>query len=454
MWVVCDQAIVSLASFVATVIVGRACGREELGIYVLATTMFWLLAGIPNALAWTPFTARAPRMSSGRRAGYCGSVTIHTVLLTTILAAIFLVAGLLPEAWFGPSRWFSAMCLALVPFTLMMTLREHVRRLCMSQVAARDLLLLDGPIAMAQVALLLLLAHWGRLTATTALVAIAATCLISIVWLVGHRANFEFRSRRAAVHWSYNLQFGRWLLAHSIVWLLADSMYRWIVGWQHGLDGLGRFASAQAVVLFINPLLLTATNFGRALSANRLAAGGIEDLRRFTVQATLVLTLTAGIAFLALAMVGGPLVRLIFGDQYAGLGAVVATLCLGMLVRIAGLPVDASLAALRHGKAMFVAILVQLAVIIVAGIPLIARCGLTGVGYTMALAYGATAIVQWHTFLRHAAFESSSSVSGRFTEPSPSGRGQGEGALFAATGATPPAEQETACEVAALSPAS
>jgi hypothetical protein len=125
---------------------------------------------------------------------------------------------------------------------------------------------------------------------------------------------------------------------------------------------------------------------------------------------------------------------------------------------------------------MFVAILVQLAVIIVAGIPLIARCGLTGVGYTMALAYCATAIVQWHTFLRHAEFESSPcarghvrepspsgraqftgpSPSGReqFTEPSPSGRGQGEGALFAATGATPPAEQETACEIAALSPAS
>jgi O-antigen/teichoic acid export membrane protein len=400
LWVVCDQAVVSLASFATTVVVGRVCGRQELGIYVLATTTFWLLAGIPNALTWTPFTARSPQMSSARRAGYRGSITIHTVLLTVALAGVFQVIGLLPSSWFGQSGWFSAMCLALVPFILLMTLREHVRRICFSQVAARDLLVLDVPIAVAQLLLLLWLSHLGWLTANTALLAVAAACLIAVVWLFSHRAEFEFRPRRAAVHWSYNLQFGRWLLAVSIAWLLGDALYRWIVGWQFGLDGLGRFASAQAVVLFINPLLLTATNFGRALFANRLATGGIQDLRRMTIQATLLVTVVSGIAFLALAAVGGPLVRIIFGEQYGGTGGIVATLCLGMLVRFAGLPVDASLAALQQGRAMFAAIVVQLAVIVLAGIPLIARCGPNGVGYTMALAYGATAAVQWFSFLQ------------------------------------------------------
>jgi len=267
------------------------------------------------------------------------------VLLTLILAGVFQIAGLLPASWFGQSRWFSTMCLALVPSTAMMTLREHVRRLCLSQVAAREILALDAPIAFAQLLLLFWLAQSGRLSANTALLAVAAACLVCVVWLVAHRSEFKFRPSRAAIHWSYNLQFGRWLLAVSIAWLLADSFYRWIVGWQYVLDGLGRFASAQAVVLFINPLLLTATNFGRALSANRLATGGMPELRRFTFQATLLVTIIAGIAFLALAAVGGPLVRLIFGDQYGGLGGIVATLCLGMLVRIAGVPIDSSLAA-------------------------------------------------------------------------------------------------------------
>src|SRR5262245_23690244 len=399
-WIVGDQAVVSLSSFASTVIVGRVCGREELGIFVLATTMFWLLAGIPNALTRTPFTSRAPRMSSDRRAGYCGSITIHTVLLTLILAAVFGAAGMLPPAWFGQPRWFSTMCLALVPFTVMMTLREHVRRLCLSQVATREILLLDFPIAIAQLVLMLWLARSGQLTATSGLLAVGAACLVCVVWLIAHRAEFQFGRRRAAIHWSYNLQFGRWLLAVSIAWLLADSLYRWIVGWQYGLEGLGRFASAQAVVLFINPLLLTATNFGRALSANRLAKGGMSDLRRFTLQATVLVTIVGGLAFLALAIVGGPLVRILFGERFSGLGGIVATLCLGMLVRVAGVPIDASLAAMREGRTMFIAIIAQLAVVVVAGIPLIAQFGLNGVGYTMALAYGAAAAIQWRRFLQ------------------------------------------------------
>ena len=49
---------------------------------------------------------------------------------------------------------------------------------------------------------------------------------------------------------------------------------------------------------------------------------------------------------------------------------------------------------------MFIAILVQLGIVVVlAGIPLIARFGLNGVGYTMALAYSATAAIQWYWFL-------------------------------------------------------
>jgi O-antigen/teichoic acid export membrane protein len=399
-WVVADQAVVSLASFITTVIVGRVGGRTELGIFVLATTTFWLVTGIPNALTWTPYTSRAPRMPFGRRARYCGSITIHTALITATIATLFGLAGMLPSTWLGQSDWFSTMCLALVPFTLLMTLREHVRRMCMAQVAGHEMLSIDLPIAIAQLLFMLMLARSGLLTANRALVAVAAACLFAAVWFVRHRNELDFRQVSTRLHWSYNLQFGRWLLGVSLVWLLTDSLYRWIVGWQYGLDGLGRFASAQAVVLFINPLLLTASNFGRALSSNRLASGGMPELRRMTLQATLLLAVVAGCAFLALAIVGGPVVRLLFGEQFGGLGGVVATLCLGMLARIISVPIDASLAALQQGRAMFLAMIVQLVVVVCVGIPLIGQIGLNGVGYTMAIACTLSAAAEWYWFLQ------------------------------------------------------
>jgi O-antigen/teichoic acid export membrane protein len=400
LWVVGDQAVVSLAGFVTSVIIGRVCGREELGIYALGTTTFWLVAGIPNALAWTPYTSRVPRMAGSRRARYSGSVTIHVALITAAIAAALFLVGVLPASWFGQHNWIRTMCLALVPFTVLMTIREHVRRLCLSQVAVKDLLMLDAPVAAAQVLFLICLAHWGRLTANTAFLAVGAACLFAIVWLVGRRAECEYQPRRAAVHWTYNLQFGRWLLAVSLVWLVADALYRWIVGWQHGLDGLGRFASALAIVLFVNPFVISAVNLSRALSAIRYATGGIGRLRRFAMEATLLMAIAAGVPLLGVAIVGGPLVTLIFGDPFSGLGGVVATLCLGMFVRAIGVPIDACLSALREGRAMLVAMLAQLAVVVVAGVPLVASLGLNGVGYTMALAYGATAAVEWYALIR------------------------------------------------------
>jgi O-antigen/teichoic acid export membrane protein len=126
----------------------------------------------------------------------------------------------------------------------------------------------------------------------------------------------------------------------------------------------------------------------------------MHELRRVTIQGTLLVIGTAGIAFIFLAVVGGPLVRLIFGDQYSGLGSVVATLCLGMFARILVVPIDAALVTLRRGRAMFAATFVQLLVILGSGFPLIRWLGLDGVGYAMALSFGAAALIQWGVFLR------------------------------------------------------
>jgi O-antigen/teichoic acid export membrane protein len=202
---------------------------EALGVFVLAVTTFWLLAGIPNSLVWTPYTSRAPRMSPARRAGYAGSVTGHMAVITTVIAASLVVAALAPASWFGGNDWFATMCIALVPFSVMMMLREHVRRICLTHLHTSDLLMIDVPIGAIQILFMLLLAKWNLLTATTALLAIGLSCSAAAIWLVRHRHEFQWQRRRVGVHWSYNLQFGRWLLAVSLAWLLGDSAYRWIV---------------------------------------------------------------------------------------------------------------------------------------------------------------------------------------------------------------------------------
>jgi O-antigen/teichoic acid export membrane protein len=108
----------------------------------------------------------------------------------------------------------------------------------------------------------------------------------------------------------------------------------------------------------------------------------------------------AGLGFLALAIVGGPLVELVFGHRYAGLGSVVVTLCLGMFARVLVMPIDGAMVALARGRVMVVASIVRLALIVGAGVPLIAWLGLEGVGYAMALSAAGGAIIQWWDFAK------------------------------------------------------
>jgi O-antigen/teichoic acid export membrane protein len=399
-WVVTDQAVVSLASFLATVIVGRMCGRYELGVYGLAISIFWLAAGIPNALVWTPYTSRAARLPAGRRAVFAGSATVHALVIALAISAVVLLVGLVPALGISNSAWFGPMCLALVPFTVMMIVREHVRRISLANLQLGDLLLIDAPIAVTQLVILVWLANVGKLSAVTALLAIALASGGAVVWLARRRDRFQFDRERVMVHWGYNQRFGRWLLFVSIMWLLGDSSFRWLVGSLHGLESLGQFAAAQTMVLFINPFLLSANNLLQALASHHLAGSGSHELRRLVVRGTLMIAVWAGAAFLVLAAVGGPCVTLVFGHEYAGLGRVVATLCLGMFARFLAMPIEAAMVALEHGRWMLTAAVVRLSLIAGAGVPLIWWCGLEGVGYTMALSSAGGAAVQWILFSR------------------------------------------------------
>jgi O-antigen/teichoic acid export membrane protein len=373
-------------------------------VFGLAVSIFWLAAGIPNALVWTPYTARAAKLPPARRALFAGSTLLHSVLVALAVAmglagaAIVLMA--LPSDALRGSAWLVPMCWALVPFTIMMIVREHARRISLAHLQTSDLLAIDVPIAVVQLALLLMLAYSGALSAVTALLAIAAACGGAVIWLLRERARFRFQPERAAVHWSHNQRFGRWLLCVSLMWLLGDSSYRWLVVSLHGTEVLGQFAAAQNIVLILNPVLLTVTNLTQALSANCFAAAGLASLRRMAVRSTLLLAAWAGAALFAVALVGGPLVQFIFGDEYAGLGPVVATLCLGMFARIVAMPIDGALTALKRGRVMVIAGAVRLLIIVGAGVPLIAWLGLEGVGYAMALSAVAGAAVQWSNLLQ------------------------------------------------------
>jgi O-antigen/teichoic acid export membrane protein len=399
-WVISDQAIVSLASFLALPVVSHYGGQSALGVFGLAVSTFWLAVGIPNALVWLPYTARAPRLSAERRKLFAGSATIHVAIVALLLAAVAVAGGAVAYFFSSNGTWIASMCLALVPFTLMMIAREHARRLNLADLKVQDLLRIDVPNAVLQMLLLFALALFGMLSATTALLAVALACANTFTWFYRNRDRFVFHFRRSLLHWGYNQKFGRWLLVVAIAWFIGESSGRWMVGLFYGPALLGQFIAAQGIVMAINPLLLTINNLAQAMSSHGYARGGESQLRRMAARGTLLIALGTGAALIGLAMIGGPAVHFIFGDKYADLGPVVTSLCLGMFARMVAMPIEAAMVALQYGRTMVAAAIVRLVLIVGGGIPLIWWQGLEGVGYALAIGAAGAAILQWYVFMQ------------------------------------------------------
>ena len=399
-WGFVDQGVVSVASFAAAAIVGRVGGQDQLAVYSLAVSTFWLVVGIPNALVWTPYTSLAPKLSGEKRQYYAGSALIHLMIVAIVIAAVTLMIGLVPWPKLSANDWFLPMCLASLPFAVLMMLREHLRRLQLAHMNTRGLLLLDLPIAVAQLGSLGLLAYYGKLTFSTALIAMAVPCLWCCVWLVRHRDLFRLSWKRCQGDWATNFQFGRWLLVVSIAWLLGDMSFRWLVGALHGLSELGQFSAAYITVMAVNPIILTVQNLARSIFSNKLAEEGEKNLRKLALTGTWQMAWIFGLLFGGLALAGGPLVQFIFSNKFDNLGWVVASLCLGLYLQVLNYPVDAALSALQSGKAMLAAALVRLGLILAAGVPLIAWYGSVGVGMALAIGSLGAAVLQWNLFLK------------------------------------------------------
>lgn len=394
--VFCDQAVVSLTSFLASILVGRVCGKEDLGAFSLAVSLFWLAAGIPNALVWTPYVSRSSRLNSERRRLFRGSVTTHLIALAGILSCLFFLSAWIPWPGLADNSWFVPLFVALAPFTMMMLLREHLRRVHLAHIDAGQLLALDVPVAILQIVLVGALAAWGKLTATTAILSLALGCAPLFYQLLKYRHEYPLANARVRMHWAYNFNFGRWLLVMSVAWLLGDAAFRWLVLLLHGTGELGKFAAAFTMVLLVNPIVLTVQNLARSYAARELASGGTSRLLQWTWRYGVLLAVVALLLLGAIASFGGPLVAWMYGPDFTGLGIVVAALCLGMFFQVLTIPGEAALSALQDGKAILLASVARLAVILAAGIPLIMVYFSTGVGLTLAISSLVMVLFQWH----------------------------------------------------------
>lgn len=395
-----DQGVVSATNFLTGVIIARACSKEELGLYMLGFSLILLVTDLQGSLISTPYMVYAPRLKDEAHALYTGSTLIHQLALCFLIVLalaggeIAIGHGVGPRG-LGPVLW------ALVAVASLIMLREYARRTWFACLKVKRVLLFDSCIAVGQIGGLMLLAHFGLLSASRAYCVIGFACGVAVLsWLWSERSFYRLRIRESLADLKKNWIFGKWVFACGLVWAISMNLYPWLLAAFHGTASAGIWAACLGVVALGNPAVLGAQNFLGPKIAHVYAQEGGRSLRRFVLRASVAFALPMLVFGLAMMFGGGPLVTLLYGHQYAGNGLVVTILAFNLAVSAVAFSFSRALYTVERADVELVVNLVGLFIMLTLGLWLVRSFGILGAALGLLAANTAASGVRAGAFLR------------------------------------------------------
>ncbi|MFH5804228.1 lipopolysaccharide biosynthesis protein [Alienimonas sp. DA493] len=393
---IADQAVVSGTRFVTTVTVGRFAGAEELGVYALAAAGLILVGCVQDATVTKPYTVLRTGRGDRRYAG--SALAFHVLLGAGLAASLLIAAGVCVAAGATGAGLVLAVLAGAAPLSL---LWEFARRMSFAHLRLRQALTVDAGLAALQLAGLAALALTDALTAITALAVLgAATALAGGTWLALRRSQFVPRWTRVSADWRRNWRFGRWILAGQVCGTTQGNAPQWILAATAGVAATGLYAGAQNVVLLLNPLILAMGSLLVPQTATARRTGGAKAVRGVALRAAVLLTTVAGLFWLGLLAGAGPLLRAMYGDEFAAAGTAIVVMGLAPIAWSFSVAFEAGLTAIDRPDLSFRAMLAGLFVTAGGAMLLSGPLGVVGAAAGLTLGSATCAAVLAFYFLR------------------------------------------------------
>jgi O-antigen/teichoic acid export membrane protein len=377
---VADQGIVSATNFLASVIIGRFCSKEEFGLYSLGLTIIFFVMCLQTSLISSPYIIYNHKLKSNVLQNYTGSSFVHYVLNSILITIILvLIATILS---FGKKlNDLSEIIWVLVVVLSFILLREYTRRLFFAWFMMSTALLLDFCIGISQIGLLYSLKISSILSAKFAFFVNGIVCgVFSFVILLKWRRRFRFRLKYVSSDFHRNWSIGKWILAGNIVFLASNQLYPWFLVNFHGASATGTFAACLGITTILNPILLGAGNYLGPKTAYSFTKG-IRELRRVINKATLIIAIFTIFFCIALFIFGEQLLVFIFGNKYAGNKTIVWVLSISISAVAMATPVSYGLWAIERPDINAKVNLVCLGLTMTLGFWLVQLYGAIGAAY-------------------------------------------------------------------------
>jgi O-antigen/teichoic acid export membrane protein len=394
-----DQAVVSAASFLTTILIARWTIPNELGLYSIGISILVSSIAIQESLISLPYTIRQHR-ALGTPVEHAGSSLTHCALLSALGTVILLVFALALSATNADPR-LRAMIWTLTGVLPFAFLREFGRKLSLAHLRTGHALILDSAIATIQLAALCWIGWIGLMSGATACAAIGFACAsASIVWLYFSRDKFAVRWSQVLTTARQSWGLGKWLFAGQIAVSVQGYMTYWLLALVIGTTETGVFAACMSIVLFANPVITGIGNIMTPRAVFALKDGGGLLLRHQMARDALLLSAVMISFCFVILFSGEDVMRLLYpGKEYDGQGHTISVLAVALLASAAGSPASNGLASLEHPRAIVWASAIGVVITGLLVWPLMVKWGLVGAAYGFLAGNVAASAGRWGAFL-------------------------------------------------------
>jgi O-antigen/teichoic acid export membrane protein len=380
----CDQVVVSAMNFVALIVVARNSPLREVGFYVLANTILFMLMALQDSIINRPFAVRLMK-PAGSATEHAGSALLLTLIMMCLVLAAAVIAGLGID--FGEVGSSLPIMIGVAAFTIL--LREFARRHAFLNYIAGRALKLDLLSSAVALVALFGFARSGTLTAATALFSLGLGSALAVgIWWLRHAKEFSFsrNSFNETVRQSWLL--GKWFAIVQTSMQLQGYTNQWLILFMLGAAVTGTYGEAMSVVAIANPFIYGILNILMPKSVRKLHHEGRASLLRHTRSDMIGIGAMMALFVLAIAFFGRQIFELLYAqaDAPPETSLLMTLLALGTFFGAVGGPLTISLQSEERGKELTVVALMCLVFAVVSSTVLIHWYGMVGAG----VAYVAT----------------------------------------------------------------
>lgn len=313
--VVTEQAFIGGSTFLTMVLVKRACGESQLGVFSLALTLLYLLMAIHESLITLPFTVYGNRLKGDAKRTYLGnSLLQHIILCATVFAGLsiagLIIGGFSTQSLLVPIL-ISVGCIA--PLWLS---REFVRRVSLSDLQLQQALAVSAMYGVLLALFLIYLLQSNQLTPTTCFLAMGVASVVPASWwLYRNRTIFRIAPSTLLNSVKKNWFLGKWMVAGQTTTALGGSSVPWILALYSGTVAVGVLAACDSVLRLANPLMKAVHNVMVPKASLAAVDGGRNEVVRVLWRAAAGLALFMSIFFVGIVFAGGWFLEWIYGPD-------------------------------------------------------------------------------------------------------------------------------------------